>query len=123
VSAAAARTDVGGSAAAAPFGDGVGEGGRCDARAAGPAGALAGGAEAVERAAVGDAGWIDGVCVAAGEGGGGQTSVTVTDGGRAWVDPVSPDPHTHPSRSPSATLAVAAPVEDHVQPPCPSPCQ
>jgi hypothetical protein len=52
-----------------------------------------------------------------------HTSVTVRDGGRACVEPVSPEPQTHPSRSPSATVVDAAPVEDQVQPPCPSPRQ
>jgi hypothetical protein len=49
-----------------------------------------------------------------------QTSSIASCGGRAWVDPVSPEPHTQPSRSPSPTLVEAAPVEDQVHPAPPS---
>jgi hypothetical protein len=52
-----------------------------------------------------------------------HTSAIVLGGGFGWVAPESPEPHTHPSLAPSPTRADAAPVEDHVQPPCPSPCQ
>ena len=40
-----------------------------------------------------------------------------------WEDPASPEPQTHPFRSPSPTLVDAAPVEDQLHPPCPSPRQ
>jgi hypothetical protein len=52
-----------------------------------------------------------------------QTSPIVSDGGRGCVVPASPVPQTHPFRSPSRTVVDAAPVEDHVHPPCPSPRQ
>jgi hypothetical protein len=49
-----------------------------------------------------------------------HTSEIASDGGRACVDPESPEPQTHPFRSPSPTLVDAAPEEDQLHPPCPS---
>jgi hypothetical protein len=81
-------------------------------------------APAAERDASGDAECVCGDAAGVGdEVDAMQTSVSVSDGGRACVVPASPEPHTHPSRSPSATVDDAAPVEDHVQPPWPSPRQ
>ena len=52
-----------------------------------------------------------------------QTSSIPSDGGFGWVAPESPDPQTQASRAPLPTRAEAAPLEDQVHPPCPSPCQ
>jgi hypothetical protein len=94
--------------------DGAGEGRVGDAVADGVVrGPLVG--DALAGAAEVDAGGVveDGA-------GDAQTSSITSCGGRAWVDPVSPEPHTQPSRSPSPTLVEAAPVEDHVHPAPPS---
>jgi hypothetical protein len=101
-------------------GDGSGDRRGCDGRADTLAAAVA------EIVAAADAGSVLGDAAGFGDGdglGGMQTAVSITDGGRACVDPASPEPHTHPSTSPSATIADAAPSDDHIQPPSPSPRQ
>jgi hypothetical protein len=78
-----------------------------------------------------DVGWLvgdgarDGVGSTAGVGlgSGTHTSSIETPGGFACVLPVSPVPHTQPSSSPSPTVDEAAPIEDQVQAPEPSPLQ
>ena len=59
----------------------------------------------------------------AGVASGTHTSSIAVGGGFGCEAPESPDPQTHPSRAPSPTRAEAAPLEDQVHPPCPSPCQ
>ena len=54
---------------------------------------------------------------------GSHTSSIVSAGGFRWLEPLSPEPQTHPSMSPSPTRYEPAPVEAQVQPPRPSPCQ
>jgi hypothetical protein len=61
--------------------------------------------------------------VASGAAAGTHTLSIAVGGGFGWDAPESPDPQTHPSRAPSPTRAEAAPLEDQVHPPCPSPCQ
>jgi hypothetical protein len=53
----------------------------------------------------------------------GQRSSAVRAGGRSCVAPESPVPQTQPSMSPSPIRAEPAPVDAHVHPPAPSPCQ
>jgi hypothetical protein len=67
-----------------------------------------------------DAGGLDD---GSGDGDGVQTSSIPSVGGASCVAGVSPIPHTQPSRSPSPMRADPAPVDAHVQPPDPSPCQ
>jgi hypothetical protein len=59
----------------------------------------------------------------AGVASGTHTSSIAVGGGFGWDAPESPDPQTHPSRAPSPTRAEAAPLEDQVHTPRPSPCQ
>jgi len=52
-----------------------------------------------------------------------HTSVSVVAGGCGCVVPSMPTPHAHPWTSPSWTVALAAPMDDHVHPLDPFPLQ
>ena len=112
------------------FGVGSGEGVRVSGVSAGPGPVVPGDGEGV-RLGAGDgvgfglgSGSGVGPCVGSGDGDAtAQTSSMPSAGGSRCVAPLSPVPQTHPSRSPSPTRKEPAPVDAHVQPPRPSPCQ